>query len=342
MLPGVPNHSFIVRFRPTGPWRFGPDSGARDRVDLVYHSDAVFSAVSSAMDRLGMLEAWLDATARSQDGPAVRLSSFYPFQGSHLLVIPPRSLWPPPDSTKVRYKGARFVPLSLVESMLGGVEIDEGRWLVDGESECLIPSDRNAPAAGPFRMAVRSNAGVDRLEHGKALVHSTACLEFARDAGLWTAVIFAGEEQRIQWEEPVRAALRYLADSGFGGERSRGWGRSEMPEWEPWNPSPESVAPTEGSELGYWLLSLYTPSESDSIDWKRGNYSTISRGGRIESAARWGEAKNTTLMIAEGSVLLAASEPKGSARDIASPGFPHPVFRSGFAVALPVPWRVAA
>ena len=340
MLPGVPNHSFIVRFRPTGPWRFGPDSGARDRVDLVYHSDAVFSALSLAMARLGLLEDWLDATARALDAPAVRCSSFYPFQGDNLLVIPPRSLWPPTDSAKVRYKGARFVPLSLVESMLAGGEIEEGRWLVDGESESLILADKNSPQ-GPFRTVVRSNAAIDRLEHGNVVSHATACLEFSREAGLWTAVIFAGEAQRTQWEEPVRGAFRLLADSGFGGERSRGWGRSQMPEWQPWSAPSESIAPAENAEVGYWLLSLYTPSDADAIDWKRGNYSTISRTGRIESSARWGETKNSTLMIVEGSVLLAAGEPRGAARDVAPPGFPHPVFRSGFAVPLPVPWRVA-
>ena len=342
MLPGVPNYSFIVRFRPTGPWRFGPDSGARDRVDLVYHSDAAFSALSSAMARLGLLEDWLDATARASGAPAVRCSSFFPFQGDHLMVIPPRSLWPPADSAKVRYKGARFVPLSLVKSMLAGNEIEEGRWLVDGESESLIQSDRNAHQ-GPFRTVVRSNAGVDRLSHGSIVAHSTACLEFSRDAGLWTAVIFAGEEQRGKWEEPVRGAFRLLADSGFGGERSRGWGRSEMPEWETWTAvGSESAVPAENAEVGYWLLSLYTPSDTDSIDWKRGNYSTISRTGRIESSARWGETKAQTVMISEGSVLLAAGEPHGAARDVAPPAFPHPVFRSGFAVALPVPWRVPA
>ena len=31
--------------------------------------------------------------------------------------------------------------------------------------------------------------------------------------------------------EPVKAAFRLLADTGFGGERSRGWGRSEAPEF---------------------------------------------------------------------------------------------------------------
>ena len=38
-------------------------------------------------------------------------------------------------------------------------------------------------------------------------------------------------------------------------------------------------------------------------------------------------------MIAEGSVLLAASrELRGAARDVAPDGFPHPVYRAGFAV----------
>jgi len=341
MFPGVPNHSFIVRFSPTGPWRFGPDSGARDRVDFVYHSDAVFSAVSAAMARLGLLEDWLDSTARAGETPAVRFSSFYPFQGDTLFVIPPRSLWPPLDSTKVRYKGARFVPVSLVETLLAGGEINEDRWSVDGESECLVPSEKN-PHAGPFRMTLRSNAAIDRLEPGKVDVHATACLEFSRGAGLWTVVVFSGEEARNKWQDPVRAAFRLLADSGFGGERSRGWGRSEMPVWEECVSSPETVPPAEGLENGYWLLSLYTPSDNDSIDWRRGNYSTISRSGRIESSARWGEAKSLSLMIAEGSVLLAGAEPHGSARDLAPSGFPHPVFRAGFAVVFPIPWRAAA
>ena len=29
----------------------------------------------------------------------------------------------------------------------------------------------------------------------------------------------------------MKAAFRLLADTGFGGERSRGWGRSETPEF---------------------------------------------------------------------------------------------------------------
>jgi CRISPR type III-A-associated RAMP protein Csm4 len=338
MTPDVPNLRFVARFRPTGPWRIGPDSGARDRVDTIYHSDAAFSAVCGAMARLGAIEEWLDATARRDGAPAVRFSSFYPFQGKHMFVVPPRSVWPPPDSPKVRYKGARFVPLALVESLLAGKPIDEDNWFVDGESECLVHS--GGPARqGPFRIVLRSNAGVDRLVPGLVAPHATACLEFARDAGLWTIVQFSDEEAREKWEQPVRGAFRLLADSGFGGERSRGWGRSQMPEWDP---GPAWTGAGDAPERAYWLLSLYTPAASDSIDWKRGSYSTIQRRGRIESAAAWGEPKSATRMIAEGSVLLSASEPRGSASDVAPESFSHPVFRAGFAVALAIPWGPAA
>jgi len=329
--------SFVVRFRPMGPWRFGPDSGARDRVDLIYHSDTLYSAVSSAMAQLGLIEEWLEATARAALEPAVRFSSFFPFAGDTLLVVPPRNLWPPTESTKIRYKGAHFVPLSVIESLLSEKTIDEDRWTVDGESECLVPSNQDRR---PFRVALRSSAGVDRLHNGAVEIHSTACIEFARGSGLWAMVQFADQDAAAQWQTRVRSALLLLADSGLGGERSRGWGRSEAPVWEPWN-SPQTLA-AEPWERAHWLLSLYTPAESDAVDWKRGNYSTVSRTGRIESSGRWGEPKQPTTMIAEGSVLLASSELRGAANNVAPEGFPHPVYRAGFAVTIPIPWRAAA
>jgi CRISPR type III-A-associated RAMP protein Csm4 len=337
MSPVSSTTSFAVRFRPIGPWRFGPDSGARDRVDLIYHSDALFSAVCSAMSQLGLADEWFAATATASS-PAVRFSSFFPFVGDTLLAVPPRSLWPPPESTKVRYKGAHFVSLSVIQALLSEQAIDEDRWAVDGESECLVPSSHGR---GPFRVALRSSAGVDRLQHAGVEVHSTACLEFARDAGLWTIVQFSDVDAAAQWEAPVRSALLLLADSGLGGERSRGWGRSETPEWRPWTP-PQAPTSEQPTERAHWLLSLYTPAENDAVDWKRGSYVTVSRRGRIESSARWGEPKQPTTMIAEGSVLLAANDLLGAASNVAPAGFPHPVYRSGFAVTVPIPWRVAA
>jgi CRISPR type III-A-associated RAMP protein Csm4 len=311
----------------------GPDSGDRDRVDRVFHSDSLYSAVTIAMANLDALDAWLEATARATE-PAVRFSSCFPWQGDALFVAPPRNLWPPAPSAKVRWKGARFVPLNVVEALAAGRGVSEDAWTIDTASECLIPS--NPPGGqGPFRASVRSGAAVDR-SGGKVAPHSTACLEFAPDAGLWALAWFAGDQALAQWRDRVTGALRLLADSGFGGERSRGWGRAELAvEERDWL----LAAPDGGGETAWWLLSLFHPSSADPIDWRRGQYSITTRLGRVESAAGWGEPKRPTRMIAEGSVLASASEPRGAAVDVAPEGFAHPVYRAGFAVAVRVPLK---
>jgi CRISPR type III-A-associated RAMP protein Csm4 len=327
----------LIRLRPTGPWRIGPDSGDRDRVDRIYHSDSLYSAVSGAMTRLGMLEEWLDATARASE-PAVRFSSCFPFQGDTLLVAPPRNVWPPPASAKIRWKGARFVPLSVVETLVNGRTIAEDGWTIDGASESLVPASTPA-AAGPFVSSVRTSAAVDRDGSGVA-PHSTACLEFTPGSGLWMVAAFADEVAQEKWTGPLTGALRLLADSGLGGERSRGWGRSEMPDIVEGNLPELLMKPGEGAvETAYWMLSLFHAAASDSVDWQRGNYALTTRGGRIESVARWGDAKKPTRMVAEGSVIVASAEPRGAATDVAPEDFPHPVYRAGFALAIPIPWR---
>jgi hypothetical protein len=290
----------------------------------------------------------------------------------------------------------------MVQSILAGEPLDERQWSVDGESGCLVPAGR----LGPFRTSVRWAAAVDRLT-GASERHATACIEFRAGAGLWTVVEFAHDAARERWQDAVKSAFRWLADAGFGGERSRGWGRSEAPEFiegtlpdmilagggvatgsaadagaavaEPTGDAeqpgeqvletalvPEAAAqetesepesapaietlPTEAIEparpgsstpvtggRAHWLLSLFTPAPGDSIDWARGSYSVIARGGRIDSPAGSGELKKQIQMVTEGSVLVAGGAPVGAASDVAPDGFAHPVFRAGFALAIPLP-----
>lgn len=358
--------ALVVKLRPTGPWRVGPDSGARNRVDFVYHSDSLFAAVTAAMARLGRMEAWLAATAAAPEGPAVSFSSCFPFLDETLLVTPPSTLWPPPmgaQAARVRWKGARFVPLGVVSALLAGEPLHEDRWCVDGMSECLLPAGR----PGPFRISMRSNAAVDRFT-GATDRHSTACLEFRPGAGLWTVVSFAEEAAASAWSEDLRAAFRLLADSGFGGERSRGWGRSEAPEFTE-GALPEIILPPAAAQqptppaeaehtvngeasdapsgvfqpaspdpgTSHWLLSLFSPGPTDQVEWTRGNYSVVTRGGRIESPVRSGELKKEVNMVVEGSVLVAGETLRGAAPDVAPDGFPHPVYRAGFALSIPLP-----
>jgi CRISPR type III-A-associated RAMP protein Csm4 len=320
--------ALLIKLRPTAPWRIGPASGDRDRVDRIYHSDSLYSAVTSAMSQLGELDAWLEATARATD-PAVRFSSCFPFYGETLYIVPPRNVWPPPPSAKVRFKGARFVPLKVVATLLAGQPIAEENWAIDGASECLV----SGGAQGPFRVSVRSNAAVDRAGEGVA-PHSIACLEFTPGAGLWFVASFLDEAARERWNLPLRGALRLLADSGFGGGRSRGWGRCEIPEFEE-GELPQLIVPSAEPSDAYWLLSMFHPAESDAIDWQHGNYSLATRGGRIEI---YGVEKKSTRMLIEGSVIVSRTAPVGAVSDVAPENFEHPVYRSGFALAIPIPF----
>lgn len=448
------NPGLAVKLRPTSAWRIGHESGARNRVDASLRSDALYSAVTSAMARLGRLEDWLAATAGAAV-PQVSFSSCFPFIEEYAYVAPPRSLWPPETAarnSRVRWSGARFVPLELVRALAAGERIDEGQWTVDGASQCLTPAGR----PGPFRVSVRSGAAVDRIT-GAPERHTVACAEFRPGCGLWAMIAFASDDARKQWEEPVKAAFRLLADSGFGGERSRGWGRAEQPEFIegelpgmilparsqaeelepepaaefepeltageaavlaepeiapfsepggepepepspdeapvaedapaetvaapleiraeaeaatsdepaaesspavepaiPLEPEPEAepepepaapapapfaapIAPGFEDAKPYWLLSLYSPAAADQLDWQRGDYALVARTGRIESPVRSGELKLEVNLLREGSVVYAVRAPVGAAPNVAPAGFPHPVYRAGFALAIPLP-----
>ena len=336
--------ALAIRLRPEGPWRLGPDSGARDRTGRILHSDTLYSAVTHAMAELGHLDAWIESTVW-QSPAAVCFTSGFPWQSDTYFVPPPRTLWPPRNaSPKLRWKGARFVPLPAVRELIAGEALEEDGWAIDAASECLVRVE-GASAGGPCRAALRSRAAVDRLT-GAVAVHRTAALEFSENAGIWTLALFRDEESKAAWQGPVEASFRLLADTGIGGERSQGWGRSAPPEfqhvtfpdWIVRVPEAE-VAEGEIAGDGWWLLSLFNPGVSDSIDWTGGSYEIQERSGRVESRAGWGAEKKALRMVAEGSVLKGPEPPAGGARNVAPEGFPHPVIRFGGAVSIAIPWR---
>jgi CRISPR type III-A-associated RAMP protein Csm4 len=322
---------------------------------MLYRSDRLFSAVTLAMQQLGVLEEWLDATARAET-PAVVLSSLFPFQGDTLFATPPSTLWPPPANlvtspspvflTKTRWSAAQFVPLTAIDSLLTGQTLLADQWFPDPESACLLRRDR--PSSSPFRAVARSGAAVDRITKTGGEVKSLAGVEFEAGAGLWTVARFPDAAAEANWSPRIQAAFRLLADSGFGGARSKGWGHSQAPEFQkgtwPGLLLPKVARTQRNGNNGdtpsspfYWLLSLFTPSGNDAVDWAGGDYRLIVRAGRVESASASGALKKQVRMVSEGGVLSASAEPVGAAVDVAPDGFAHPVYRSGLALALQFP-----
>lgn len=314
----------LIKIRPSGPWRFGPMSGDRGETAVFAHSDTLYSAVESAMARLGLGSSWRKAQWESVE-PAVRLSSLFPFVGRTLYAIPPRAMWPPSASPRVRWKAARFVPLSLIGDLLAGQAIREERWEVDFRSACLIAAGSQAPC----RISSRRAAAVDRFSPAAAEAHETACVEFAPNAGLWCVATFRDDASWDEWARPVEAAFRLLADCGIGGERGKGWGLAESLDFQagdfPGLLLPDLPAASSGE---YWLLSLFSPAAEDFVDWSGGSYSFVPRGGVDTMAAS---------MTVEGSVIVCSSAPVGAAIDMTQPPMKHPRRRAGFAVAVPLP-----
>ncbi len=345
--------ALLIRLRPAGPWRYGPGDGARDRVDALYRSDRLFSAVSQAMLHLGHLDDWLEATARASH-PAVVFSSLFPFQADTLFAPPPQTLWPPSVAalrtpspvflTKVRWRTAQFVPVPVIEALITGSQVSADQWIADAESGCLLRRDR--PQSSPFRSVVRARVPVDRLTNRSADAHNTACIEFEPGAGLWAIALFADSNAEAAWGERVQAAFRLLGDIGFGGARSSGWGQAPSPECQlgdwpamlfPKLAHRHPIGAGDGLSSLHWLLSLYTPAADDSVNWAEGKYALTVRGGRVESRAGWGAEKKLVRMVTEGSVVSAGSGLKGQAVDVAPDRFAHPVYRAGFALALQLP-----
>lgn len=329
----------LFRLRPITPWRIGPGTGARTQAGAVLHSDTWYAAVSQAMGQFQLLEEWLNATAQPFAEPAVRLSSLFPYQRGMLFAPPPAGVWPPQHTGRVRWKGARLAPLGAIGTLLRGEALDEEKWMVDGHSGCLLPATGYG-GVGPFRQLRRRFAAVDRLTGGHADPYEAAAVQFAPGCGLWGLMEFANPTAYAVWAPKIEVALRWLADSGVGGLRSRGFGRARQPELQAGTLDQllEPLPAPKSGRRAWWLLSLFSPGVEDQVDWSSGSYGLLTRTGRAVNGA----LKQGARLVEEGSVLVADSPLRGSIQDARPEGAPHPVYRAGYALALPIDWGTPA
>ena len=300
--------AILFRFEARGVWSAAPSGPS------LVASDPFYGAVCAAMEHFGWLAEWLAA------GPAVRLSSLFPWQQGTLFAPPPASAWPPVNGLqRLRPKLVRFLPLAAIADLLEENGLVESRWVLDPASGCLLAADR-AGAGGPFRPVSFEKAAGPK--HG---------IQFAENGGLW-GVAFCQDDL---WRRRIEATLRWLADAGVGGNRTLGWGSSTAVRFE----SGETVTTVlrrskqgDGSK-GWWLLSLFAPAAEEIVHWEQGAYRLAVRSGWVEGTQT---AKRTQRMVAEGSVIYAPEAPAGCLSDVTPEGCQHPVYRNGFAVAVPL------
>ena len=218
----------LIRLRPVGPWRIGPDSGDRDRVDRIYHSDSLYSAVTSAMARLGMLDDWLDATARaSGTGGAVQL--VFPLPGRYAAGgAAAKSV-----ASAAVFQGSlerRAVCAAQRRRIARGGQGDSPKTA--GSS--TVPANAcSRSARRPRRVRSASRYGRARRSIAKArpfrrIRRPASSSRPAADCGAWCSFLTMLRGNNGPRRSRPRSGCS--ADSGFGGKRSQGWGRAEMPE----------------------------------------------------------------------------------------------------------------
>ncbi|MXZ19991.1 MAG: type III-A CRISPR-associated RAMP protein Csm4 [Caldilineaceae bacterium SB0665_bin_25] len=184
---------------------------------------------------------------------------------------------------------------------------------------------------------------VDRINSASNIFHAGRT-RFAPGCGLWFG---------LQWRDPdtavagqsglsyrlaLKQSLAFLGDEGIGGERSAGYG-AFAPAWgEEFHlrdPRPGRVA---------WLLSRYLPAPAEipeCLSDPRAAYKLVRVGGWARALQGADQRRKQISMLAEGSLIAwPSSNLAGKIENLrpeydASVGdFPHPVWRSGLAVAV--------
>jgi CRISPR type III-A-associated RAMP protein Csm4 len=136
----------------------------------------------------------------------------------------------------------------------------------------------------------------------------------------------ANEVQRPR----LLAALRVLADSGLGGLRTQGSGQFTFEV----KPVPPGIAERLNCDGPQVLLGLTRPSSAEAQDIDASEvsrYRLVRRDGFLDGSPL---QRQDVWMLSEGSLVPGLLN--GTIADVAPPGHPHPVYRSGLALSLGV------
>jgi CRISPR-associated protein Csm4 len=175
---------------------------------------------------------------------------------------------------------------------------------------------------------VRPRVTVDRQQSLSTLYHMGQ-VYFRQGCGFYLLVDDKGPDGAAH-RCYLESALHTLGELGLGGRRSVGLGQFDI------GPAQEVSPPAASVPEAHLLMSLYHPARDEVGGGilKGARYELIVRRGWIFSPDDASQRRRSVRMLAEGALLPWA--PTGDMLNAAPLGFPHPVYRSGIALTLPV------
>ncbi|MCS6888737.1 MAG: type III-A CRISPR-associated RAMP protein Csm4 [Chloroflexus sp.] len=335
---------------------FGRQGIGLEETSEALASDSLFAALvaqaalSEAEFAADGAPAW--AAAFAQGEPPLRHSSLLPAVGG--LPLLPRPLLPlrlpaQADVAAKQLKKLRYLSPRLFELACRGAELpaemialQQGKvWLSETEARQLPapwkPASGESDAA--WRARLRSTllwqidaiprVTLDRLSAASAY-YEVGRVVFAPGAGLSVLVAFHDPAAQPRFER----LLTLLGESGLGGKRTNGYGAFS------WQRS-ELILNLPEPHRRAVLLSRYvpTPDELALVRDAQSKYQLANVGGWFLAANGVTARRRPVMMIAEGAVLAITDRlPSGRVIDVRpDDSVPHPVYRSGLALAVGVP-----
>lgn len=330
-----------------------------DTLDYV-PSDTLFAALLDTWVHLGHQVSEL----LPQGGaPAFKVTSAFPFAGGVRFCPKPVDLTAlfseqtlKGESAGKRLKKIRYLSEKLLKKAAGGEYLDaylfpedeyedphngialqEGAlWMLKEEVQDL-PEAWRLPAnerwtlrrKRVFSIQTAPRVTVDRINSASNLFQSERVM-FSDSCGLW----FGVAQNSSLRQETLDELLTVLSDAGLGGERTAGYGHFT---WQ----SAGVLSLSEPQSRAY-LLSRWHPREDEVALLKAADsaYKLETVEGWLKTPARVAaQRRRRVWMVVEGSLI--ADKPQGDMADVqpiynAAPDatFPHPIYRSGFAVAM--------
>jgi len=346
--------------RPLSAFHFGTgrEDDPADLEDLP-RSDTLAAAVVSV---------WPSAQPGFSDSDLERLAAAPPFVLSSAMPALERNgrveplLFVPPalierisakDPHAKRLRKTRFADAGTIRALMARKALAPDALLVSADGSLLradAPSKSSAePATKPnakpdeifearlWHHETRPRLSIDRStgRGGEGILFRYASTVFRSDLFLAVLAEFRDPSCRSKFE----TALRILGEEGLGGGRSIGFGRFRV----------ERVGNDFAPDFGHGArltLSLMHPARSEvqaGLLDPPAAYTLVTRGGWVEIAGIGAARRKALNMLAEGSVVRDLNRNQyGDSVCVmaAGPAMPHPVYRSGCALTIPISWSL--
>lgn len=345
-------------------------------------SDSLFSALVVTWLEMAQQQAIVERIGaefalRDRSDAPLLLTSAFPFAGDVLLLPRPRlalspltkTAQPAMDQTqeqpasRKKYKKVRWVSLSIFTQLISGIDqptfdvlwsegalIQGGTvWVTKTEEDLISQLVERNEDDKLFIWGEQNTPKVtiDRTGNASTLFH-VGRLHFAPSCGLW--LMASGE---TLWLDRTEDALRLLADSGIGGQRSRGNGQFVL------QPLVVPTLPINDPKAEYCvLLSRLAPrqEEMDLLRQDSANYQLVTVGGFNGTPSDQPLVRQQVRLLTEGSVIGQGARMLGKLVNVnpfwdeqkqqlkadidrSNPKLPlieHPIYRYGFGFTVPV------